>query len=129
MVHSSHVRAVPQRRNFPRSRSNFRMSATDHKWVYLFREGAESMRNSLGGKGAGSAEMTRAGIPVPPGFTITTEACLAYFETGQEFPPGLQPQLIARSPTWRRKPGSASAIPPTRCWSPSVPALACPCPE
>ena len=69
------------------------MSATDHKWVYLFREGAESMRNLLGGKGAGSAEMTRAGIPVPPGFTITTEACLAYFETGRKFPPGMQRQI------------------------------------
>ena len=69
------------------------MSATDHKWVYLFREGAESMRNLLGGKGAGSAEMTRAGIPVPPGFTITTEACLAYFETGRKFPAGMQQQI------------------------------------
>ena len=69
------------------------MSDTDHKWVYLFREGAESMRNLLGGKGAGSAEMIRAGIPVPPGFTITTEACLAYFDSGRDFPAGMQQQL------------------------------------
>ncbi len=69
------------------------MSAAAVKWVYLFREGAESMRNLLGGKGAGSAEMTRAGMPVPPGLTITTEACLAYFANDRVFPAGLQQQL------------------------------------
>src|SRR5207237_10170695 len=47
------------------------------KWVYQFREGSAKMRDLLGGKGAGAAEMTRAGMPVPPGFTITTEACRA----------------------------------------------------
>jgi pyruvate,orthophosphate dikinase len=55
------------------------------KWVYLFSEGDESMRDLLGGKGAGLAEMTNAGLPVPPGFTCTTEACLAYFAAGKAF--------------------------------------------
>ncbi|MBE3556751.1 MAG: pyruvate, phosphate dikinase [Firmicutes bacterium] len=52
------------------------------KWVYRFSEGSEAMRNLLGGKGAGLAEMTRAGLPVPPGFTITTEACHLYVKEG-----------------------------------------------
>ncbi|MBO0685295.1 MAG: hypothetical protein J2P45_19245, partial [Candidatus Dormibacteraeota bacterium] len=50
-------------------------TTTETKWVYLFAEGSKDMRDLLGGKGAGVAEMTRAGMPVPPGFTITTEAC------------------------------------------------------
>src|SRR5438132_2228937 len=66
-----------------------------HKWVYLFAEGDASMRNLLGGKGAGVAEMTRAGLPVPPGFTITTEACNAYYENGRKFPEGMWEQALA----------------------------------
>lgn len=54
------------------------------KYVYLFSEGNASMRNLLGGKGAGLAEMTKIGLPVPRGFTITTEACNAYFDKGGE---------------------------------------------
>ncbi|MEO6891275.1 MAG: PEP/pyruvate-binding domain-containing protein, partial [Ktedonobacteraceae bacterium] len=50
------------------------------KWVYLFSEGSAKMRDLLGGKGAGVAEMTNAGLPVPPGFTITTEACNSYYD-------------------------------------------------
>jgi pyruvate,orthophosphate dikinase len=65
------------------------------KWVYLFAEGNASMRNLLGGKGAGVAEMTRAGLPVPPGFTITTEACNAYYDAGRTFPEGLWDQALA----------------------------------
>ncbi len=64
------------------------------KWVYLFREGDASMRDLLGGKGAGVAEMTRSGVPVPPGFTITTEACNAYLELGQKFPDDLWEQVL-----------------------------------
>lgn len=64
------------------------------KWVYLFREGDASMRDLLGGKGAGVAEMTRTGVPVPPGFTITTEACNAYYENGSQFPDGLWDQVL-----------------------------------
>jgi pyruvate,orthophosphate dikinase len=64
------------------------------KWVYLFSEGNASMRDLLGGKGAGVAEMTRTGVPVPPGFTITTEACNAYYDSGKKFPDGLWEQTL-----------------------------------
>ncbi|MGH7642726.1 MAG: pyruvate, phosphate dikinase [Candidatus Dormibacteria bacterium] len=59
------------------------------KFVYDFEEGSADMRQLLGGKGAGVAEMTKAGMPVPPGFTITTEACNAYMEAADKFPAGL----------------------------------------
>src|ERR1700726_4163317 len=65
------------------------------KWVYLFSEGNAKMRDLLGGKGAGVAEMTNAGLPVPPGFTITTEACNAYYEAGKRFPQGMWEQVLA----------------------------------
>ncbi len=64
----------------------------DHKWVYLFEEGRTEMKSLLGGKGANVAEMTQAGLPVPPGFTITTEACNAYMEYQQQFPEGMWSQ-------------------------------------
>jgi len=64
------------------------------KWVYLFREGDATMRDLLGGKGAGVAEMTRTGVPVPPGFTITTEACNAYYANGQTPPEGMWEQVF-----------------------------------
>lgn len=68
------------------------------KYVYLFAEGkAEghgSMKDLLGGKGSGLAEMTNAGLPVPPGFTITTEACNAYYEDGEKFPAGLWQEVL-----------------------------------
>ena len=54
------------------------------KWVYLFTEGNADMRELLGGKGANLAEMTNIGLPVPQGFTITTEACTQYYEDGRE---------------------------------------------
>jgi pyruvate,orthophosphate dikinase len=62
------------------------------KWVYLFSEGNAKMRELLGGKGAGVAEMTNAGLPVPPGFTITTEACNAYYDYDKHFADGLWEQ-------------------------------------
>jgi pyruvate, orthophosphate dikinase len=65
-----------------------------HKWVYRFDEGSAAMRDLLGGKGAGVAEMTRAGLPVPPGFTITTEACNAFYARGGKFPEGLWEQVV-----------------------------------
>src|ERR687888_1158505 len=68
-------------------------TGTGKKWVYLFSEGNAQMRDLLGGKGAGCAEMTNAGLPVPPGFTITTEACNAFYESGQQLPPGLWDQV------------------------------------
>jgi pyruvate, orthophosphate dikinase len=63
------------------------------KYVYSFREGNKEMKDLLGGKGANLAEMTNLGLPVPPGFTITTEACLAYLEHG-DFPGGLLDEVF-----------------------------------
>src|SRR3989440_3852 len=68
---------------------------SDHKWVYLFEEGDGDERALLGGKGAGLADMTRAGLPVPPGFIVTTEACNAYYTAGKNFPEGMWEQVVA----------------------------------
>jgi pyruvate,orthophosphate dikinase len=62
------------------------------KWVYLFSEGDRSLLGLLGGKGAGVAEMSRAGLPVPPGFIITTAACNAYYQHDKLFPEGMWSQ-------------------------------------
>ncbi|WP_027430465.1 pyruvate, phosphate dikinase [Lachnospira multipara] len=63
------------------------------KWVYLFTEGRADMRNLLGGKGANLAEMTNIGLPVPQGFTITTEACTQYYEDGREINDEIKGQI------------------------------------
>ena len=63
------------------------------KWVYLFKEGSADMRNLLGGKGANLAEMTNIGLPVPQGFTITTEACTQYYEDGREINGEIRAQI------------------------------------
>ena len=78
------------------------------KYVYLFSEGNASMRNLLGGKGANLAEMTNLGLPVPQGFTITTEACTAYYD--------------------KKSPERNSVTRRTRFWSPSVQVQEHPCP-
>ncbi len=69
------------------------------KYVYVFAdgkaEGNGSMKDLLGGKGSGLAEMTNAGLPVPPGFTITTEACNSYYSNGETFPEGLWNEVVA----------------------------------
>ena len=64
-----------------------------HKYVYLFKEGNANMRELLGGKGANLAEMTNIGLPVPQGFTITTEACTQYYEDGREINEEIQGQI------------------------------------
>ena len=64
------------------------------KWVYLFSEGKADMRNLLGGKGANLAEMTNLGLPVPQGFTITTEACTQYYEDGEVINDEIQEQIM-----------------------------------
>src|SRR5215470_5993529 len=68
-----------------------------HKWVYAFggskAEGRSDMRNLLGGKGAGLAEMANLGLPVPPGFTITTEVCTHYYANGNTYPKELETQV------------------------------------
>jgi len=63
------------------------------KWVYMFTEGDASMRNLLGGKGANLAEMTKLGLPVPQGFTISTEACTQYYEDGRQINDEIQAQI------------------------------------
>src|SRR3979409_258989 len=75
------------------------------QWVYLFSEGNATMRDLLGGKGAGAAEMMRIGLPVPPGFTITTAACKTYFDKGQQWPDGLWEQLQASLKTIEKQSG------------------------
>jgi hypothetical protein len=107
-------------------------AAADHRWVYGFggggADGDAAMKNLLGGKGANLAEMSSLGLPVPPGFTVTTEACTHFYANGRTYPPGLR---ISSAPPWRRwrpQPASASAIRPTRCWCPSAPARGRRCP-
>ncbi|MDO8587855.1 MAG: pyruvate, phosphate dikinase [Armatimonadota bacterium] len=68
---------------------------TDNKRVYLFEEGNAAMRDLLGGKGANLAEMTNIGLPVPPGFTVTTEVCIDYIKRGKTMPPGLMDEVKA----------------------------------
>ncbi|HQU02329.1 MAG TPA: PEP/pyruvate-binding domain-containing protein, partial [Acetobacteraceae bacterium] len=69
------------------------------KWVYSFgagkNEGRAEMRNLLGGKGANLAEMASIGLPVPPGFTITTEVCTAYYDNNQQYPQNLKSEVEA----------------------------------
>ncbi|MBO5798233.1 MAG: pyruvate, phosphate dikinase, partial [Clostridia bacterium] len=65
-----------------------------HKYVYLFSEGDASMRELLGGKGANLAEMTKIGLPVPQGFTVTTEACTQYYEDGRKINADIQAQIM-----------------------------------
>jgi len=85
------------------------------KWVYLFDEVEEAekyvggnwedVRALLGGKGANLADMTRIGVPVPPGFTVTTEACNAYLEAGEQFPEGLWDQVLEALKVVEKKAG------------------------
>ena len=97
------------------------------KYVYFFgagkADGTGDMRDLLGGKGAGLAEMTRIGLPVPAGFTITTEACDYYFKHGQKYPKELRAEVVEEC----RAPGKAhqersSATRRIRCWSACAPA-------
>ena len=93
----------------------------DKKWVYRFDEVEEAekacggdweaVRALLGGKGAGLADMTRANVPVPPGFTVTTEACNAYLEAGEKFPPGMWEQELAAMKQVEKKTGKAFGNP------------------
>ena len=64
------------------------------KWVYMFKEGNATMRNLLGGKGANLAEMTGLGLPVPQGFTVTTEACTQYYEDGRQINDEIMGQIM-----------------------------------
>ena len=64
------------------------------KYVYLFEEGNANMRELLGGKGANLAEMTNIGMPVPYGFTITTEACTRYYDDGEKIADEIQEEIL-----------------------------------
>ena len=64
------------------------------KYVYLFKEGNKDMRNLLGGKGANLAEMTNLGLPIPQGFTVTTEACTEYYNNGEKISEEIQKQIF-----------------------------------
>jgi len=79
--------------------------AKDFTWTMLFEEGNASMRELLGGKGAGLSEMSRVGLPVPPGFTITTKACIQYMNTGRTFPEGLMDEVRRRMQTVEERTG------------------------
>ena len=69
------------------------------KWVYKFHEGSEAMRNLLGGKGCNLAEMTNLGMPIPQGFTVTTEACTEYYNCGKQISQEIQDQIF-EAITW-----------------------------
>ena len=103
------------------------------QWVYAFgdgsAEGRAEMKDLLGGKGANLAEMSNLGLPVPPGFTITTEVCTYYYAHGETYPPDLKAAVeaalakigeLARTAAW--------AIRTSRCWSRCARARASPCP-
>src|SRR5204863_5357800 len=82
---------------FPRSRGDEPMTTHGAKWVYRFgrgaAEGSAEMRDLLGGKGAGLAEMSNLGLPVPPGFTITTEVCTHFYANGNSYPAELRAEV------------------------------------
>src|SRR5512145_3187719 len=80
------------------------MSKGEQKWVYAFEEGDGKNKMLLGGKGANLCEMTRIGLNVPPGFVITTEACLAYLE-GNRLPDGLMDEVRTHIRAMEKKTG------------------------
>ena len=80
------------------------------KFVYLFEEGNKDMRALLGGKGANLAEMTKIGLPVPQGFTITTEACNEFFDAQRQLPEGLLDEAWAAMAKLEEKTGKNSAM-------------------
>lgn len=95
------------------------------KWVYSFEEGNAGMRNLLGGKGANLAEMTNLGLPIPQGFTVTTEACTDYYAGGRQISDEVREQIFAALSELEKKQGkeirrygeSAACICAFRCKS------------
>ena len=111
------------------------------KRVYLFNEGSADMRNLLGGKGANLAEMTNIGLPIPNGFTISTEACTDYYNDGKTMRRAQTITMTARPSTrthrrrslkrwsgWKECRARNSAIRRIRFWFPFVPVREHPCP-
>jgi pyruvate, orthophosphate dikinase len=102
--------------------------ASTTTYVYDFDEPSAGGRELLGGKGVGLAEMTQLGIPVPAGFTITTDACRAYMAAGGTVPDGLDEEVERHIERLEEPRGSASATRSGRCSSPSAPAPPSRCP-
>ena len=98
------------------------------KYVYLFKEGNANMRELLGGKGANLAEMTNLGMPVPQGFTVTTEACTRYYTDGKVIGQDIVDQILAAMAETEKIAGKKSAMRRIPSLFPSVPAPALPCP-
>ena len=98
------TRARPKLRRSP-SRTPRPRAARPEKWVYLFDEGRGDMKELLGGKGANLAEMTAIGLPVPPGFIVTTRACNAFLAAGSRFPEGLWEQALTALRKLEKKTG------------------------
>jgi len=102
------------------------------KYVYSFgggkADGNESMKNLLGGKGANLAEMAGIGLPVPPGFTISTEVCNLFFKAGNRLPKDVEQQIMTALKRLEKPPGLNSATRLTRSWFQSgrEPNSACP---
>ena len=92
-----------------------------NKFVYLFSEGNGSMRELLGGKGANLAEMTNLGMPVPQGFTITTEACTQYYEDGEKINDEIQAQIMEYITKMEEITGKKFGDLETRTWLRSLP--------
>ena len=97
-------------------------AAAPSKYVYFFgngkADGDRTMKDTLGGKGAGLAEMTNAGLPVPPGFTISTDACNLYYEQGRKLTPEIEAEISRqRTQARERRPARRSARRTTRCSS------------
>jgi phosphoenolpyruvate synthase/pyruvate phosphate dikinase len=103
------------------------------KWVYGFgdgkAEGAAGMKNLLGGKGANLAEMCKLGVPVPPGFTITTEVCTGFYQNhDRAYPDGAEGRSGQTPSTGSADQGGGRLRrPENRCWCRCAQARACPC--
>ena len=98
------------------------------KWVYMFTEGNASMRELLGGKGANLAEMTNLGLPVPQGFTITTEACTQYYEDGRYINREILDQIMEAIAKMEEITGKKFGDKENRSLYPFVPGAELPCP-
>ncbi len=92
-------------KDFPRPLAEQPSDGGAVKPIWFFEEASGDMQDLLGGKGAGLAEMTRAGLPVPPGFTLTTDVCLAFYDAGRKLPDGIPEQVRASMAELERRTG------------------------
>ena len=106
------------------------------RYLYLFKEGHEAfggdqttMKNILGGKGAGLAEMTNAGMPVPQGFTITTEACTQYYADGREINDEIKADIERQYAEWKAASGAETTAPAEEAPAEEAPAAETPAEE